>query len=187
MTNVCFIRHGETEWNSKKLIQGRVDTPLNDIGIKQAEIAGEKLRELNIKWDAIFSSPLKRALDTAKIALEKANINSNINIVDDLIERDFGDYEGEPVSSANFYKMNNEVNLNTESLSDLVSRVKGAVDEISKSYPNSNVLIFSHSQVIKAILISIDSQFDFNYRINNASLNFIQIDNNNYTVTKINY
>lgn len=58
-----MIRHGETEWNVKGVFRGRVDVPLSDAGVKQAEALGNYLSEVD--FEAIYSSPLKRSLDTA--------------------------------------------------------------------------------------------------------------------------
>jgi bisphosphoglycerate-dependent phosphoglycerate mutase len=64
MTQVIVVRHGETEWNVSEIFRGRHDIGLNETGIKQAELLGNYLMDLRIK--AIYSSPLKRALDTAR-------------------------------------------------------------------------------------------------------------------------
>ncbi len=62
---IYIIRHGQTELNSKRVLQGRSDYPLNEIGIQQAKEAAEKLQ--GITFDTVYSSPLIRALQTAKI------------------------------------------------------------------------------------------------------------------------
>lgn len=188
MTNICLIRHGETEWNTMKLIQGRIDTLLCDSGIKQAEIAGEKLLKLNIKWDCVYSSPLQRAIKTAQVALNIAKIDKEIILSDDLIERDFGPFEGMEVTDENFYKLNHLKNNGAEPLDVLISRVYQGLNKIIEKHRDSNILIFTHSQVIKAILIKLIDEFDFNASIRNASLNFIEVDSNNkYYVRKTNY
>ena len=62
---IYIVRHGETDWNILKKLTGQTDIPLNLNGIKQAKEVREKLK--NIKFDYVFSSPLKRAYETAKI------------------------------------------------------------------------------------------------------------------------
>ena len=62
---IYVTRHGQTELNAKKLMQGRSDNPLNDTGREQARAAREKIG--NIKFDALYSSPLSRAVETASI------------------------------------------------------------------------------------------------------------------------
>ena len=63
--DIYIIRHGETEWNTLRRLQGRSDTELNEVGIRLAEITAEALAE--IPFDIAFSSPLKRAYKTAEI------------------------------------------------------------------------------------------------------------------------
>ena len=65
MTQLILIRHGETEWNVAEIFRGRSEIGLNENGIKQAELLTKYLNEF--KLDAIYSSPLKRALKTAEI------------------------------------------------------------------------------------------------------------------------
>ena len=60
MTQVILVRHGETEWNVEQIFRGRIDIELNETGVKQAELLAEYLS--NLKIDAVYSSPLKRAL-----------------------------------------------------------------------------------------------------------------------------
>lgn len=90
MTNVYFLRHGETDWNLEGRTQGRTDIPLNRNGELQAKESGAALKDKEI--DVIITSPLKRAKKTAEIVQEQLNV--------DLIEREafielsFGDAEG---------------------------------------------------------------------------------------------
>jgi len=100
--NVYLIRHGETDWNSERKLQGQTDIPLNEYGIELAEITAKELK--NIKFDRIFSSPLIRAVQTAEILRGDRKLSI---ITDDRIkEINFGlcegtvipRYEDEPVS-----------------------------------------------------------------------------------------
>ena len=96
------IRHGQTNWNLKGIIQGQKDIELNDKGINEARKAKDEFNSLKI--DLIMCSPLKRAKETAKIL----NTDKNINIVykSELIERGLGDFEGESciTEEDNIYK-----------------------------------------------------------------------------------
>lgn len=88
--NLYVIRHGQTDWNVMKKMQGSVDIELNEIGIKQAYITKENLDSISI--DVIFCSPLKRAKQTAEII----NKGRNLEIIYDerLRERNYGEFEG---------------------------------------------------------------------------------------------
>ena len=64
MTEICLVRHGQTDWNFQEIIQGREDIPLNEVGKKQASQSAAALQAES--WDIIISSPLIRAQETAK-------------------------------------------------------------------------------------------------------------------------
>lgn len=87
-----FMRHGETEWNRQKRTQGQIDTPLSETGIAQARAASERLCGQGIA--TICSSPLQRALETARIQAEVLGLP--VEVVDDLRECCLGEREGTP-------------------------------------------------------------------------------------------
>ncbi|MBR3004986.1 MAG: histidine phosphatase family protein, partial [Lachnospiraceae bacterium] len=92
---IYIIRHGQTEMNNVKALQGRSDHPLNETGVKQAEDTAELLADQGIKFDYVFSSPLIRAVQTAKLISPE-----NEPVVDErLIEMDYGKYEGLELSN----------------------------------------------------------------------------------------
>ena len=74
---ILLVRHGETDYNKNRLIQGHSDIELNETGRNQATSAGEKLSAHNI--DYAFSSPLKRAVETARLMLDNSNNSQNIS------------------------------------------------------------------------------------------------------------
>jgi len=85
-----IMRHGRTDWNDRKKLQGRTDIPLNDVGRKMAAEAAQVYK--NVPLDVCYCSPLARARQTAEIFLKDRNIPI---ITDDrLIEMSFGIYEG---------------------------------------------------------------------------------------------
>jgi broad specificity phosphatase PhoE len=94
MKEIYFIRHGETDWNKKKLGQGsRNDIPLNKEGEKQSKITGKYLnqyRQKDSKFDVILCSPLIRTKKTAEIIAKQINYKGNIIYFDELKERDHG-------------------------------------------------------------------------------------------------
>ncbi len=90
MTELIIVRHGETEWNVTEIFRGRIDIELNETGIKQAELLAEYLSK--IKVDAIYCSPLKRALRTAKIMANCRNLD--VNIAPGLIDFNYGQWQG---------------------------------------------------------------------------------------------
>lgn len=163
MIKLYIIRHGQTDWNVKGLLQGATDIELNEEGINQAEELSKKM-DLN-QIDICFCSPLKRTKQTANILLE-----DKIKIIYDnmIVERDFGDYEGKPI---NFdlivpqwdYKLNDSSH-NIESIQECLLRAKKFIDKIKEEYSNKTILIISHGSFIKALhfnLIGYDENTDF--------------------------
>jgi broad specificity phosphatase PhoE len=90
MTELILARHGETEWNVEEVFRGRIDVELNQNGIKQAELLAEYLSELKI--EAVYSSPLKRALKTAEAVARRHRLRVETN--PGLNDCDFGQWQG---------------------------------------------------------------------------------------------
>ncbi len=90
MTEITLARHGETEWNVEEVFRGRVDVELNETGRRQAELLAEHLSELKI--EAVYSSPLKRALDTAEAIARRHKLK--VETSPGLIDGDFGQWQG---------------------------------------------------------------------------------------------
>ena len=91
MGKLILIRHGQTDMNKDQLYYGRLDVPINETGKEQAENTRKNLVELEIDYDKIYSSPMKRAYETAEILNYK---NLEIEKDDELREMDFGIFEG---------------------------------------------------------------------------------------------
>src|SRR3989339_1568200 len=89
-TRICFIRHGETDWNVAKRIQGQTDVPLNETGRSQA--LAMAFNAAHHDFSAIYSSDLQRALDTAKLVAERRGLK--VNTLPQLRERHFGIFQG---------------------------------------------------------------------------------------------
>lgn len=174
-TIICLIRHGQTDWNSKSLIQGTRDNPLNDTGREQAKQTAKLLEEFNIKYDILMSSPLARAYETMEIIKSELNYCQKINTLDELKEREFGELEGHKVCAESYRLMDSNEVKGLESLSDLQIRSINALKKIANTYPNKKVLVTTHSQVIKGALSYLIKDFDFKYIIKNSSLNFFKV------------
>ena len=140
---IYIVRHGKTDWNKEGRYQGRIDIDLNEEGIYQAKQVKEKLK--NIKFDKVFSSPLKRVYETAKIITNEDIIPDNR-----LIERCNGDLEGklksECINLVNFADPN-ETRFNIEPLPMLKKRISDFLNEILLNYKNKNILIVTHAGV----------------------------------------
>lgn len=140
---IYFVRHGQTEWNKIGKMQGHKDIKLNDEGREQAQVVKEKLQ--GIKFDKVFSSPLIRATETAKIIS-----NQEITIDNRLIERFNGELEGKFKKDIKVFPDFNDPNdtrFGIESLDSFRSRINDFLDEITKKYKNKNILVVTHAGV----------------------------------------
>ena len=90
MSKIYIIRHGQTDLNKKHILQGRVDEPLNEDGILQAKAAAALLDSLGVTIDQVWSSPLGRAQDTARIITGE---DVPLRTDERLLEMDYGPYE----------------------------------------------------------------------------------------------
>lgn len=97
MKRLYLLRHGQTEFNVKKLVQGRCDSPLTDLGRQQAGMAAAWLKGHGVVPDKVVSSPLGRAMDTAQlVATELLGPDAAVEPCEGIIERCYGSFEGGP-------------------------------------------------------------------------------------------
>ena len=92
MAELILARHGETVWNIEKIYRGRTDVNLDEVGIQQAELLGKYLNGWEL--EAIYSSPLRRAIDTANIIARYQEIV--VKIAEGLIDFDYGEWQSLP-------------------------------------------------------------------------------------------
>ena len=160
MAKLILARHGETVWNVEKIYRGRTDVNLDEVGIKQAELLGKYLS--NWELEAIHSSPLRRALDTANIIARYQKIG--VHIAEDLIDFDYGEWQSLPEQEAKrlYPTLHNEWHNNPhkvrmpggESLEDVRRRSIEVVNDVLSKYQGSVVLV-SHRVVNKVLICSL--------------------------------
>jgi phosphoserine phosphatase len=196
MANIYLLRHGETEWNREQRAQGcSNDIPLSEVGIKQAESVAKRLK--NEKIDVVFSSPLKRAYQTAKMI---ANIHDkDVCINKEFLEINFGLWEG-----LNFQEIGERypeiIKIwratphlaeipNAESLISLKERSMKKLNEILKEHENKNIAIVSHGitcKVLISAIMGIDLCNLHKIRQDNTALNIFEYRNNNFYTLQLN-
>jgi probable phosphoglycerate mutase len=156
MTILFIIRHGHTDWADKKLAGWLPDVHLNEMGLQQAEALVARLAP--VKIDAIYSSPLERALETAA-PLARARGMKMLKLPD-IGEVRYGDWQGKPLSQLSKKKewatVQHTPSLmrfpNGESIREMQSRAVAAVERVVTEHPKDSVALFSHGDVIKAIV-----------------------------------
>jgi len=194
VTEIVLVRHGETEWNVAEVFRGRVDVGLNETGVKQAKLLGEYLRQ--VKVEAIYSSPLKRALMTAE-AIARCH-NLHVEIAPGLIDLDFGQWQGLPRQEvrerygelyAEWARNPARVTLpGGESLSDVTERAVRVVDEVIARHEGTVVLV-SHRVVNKVLicaLLGLDNTHFWDIRLDACGVTTFAYDNGRFVLVRHN-
>ena len=194
MTQIVLVRHGETEWNIEEIFRGRIDIELSETGIKQAELLAEYLSDLKI--DAIYSSPLKRAVKTAEIIAGYHKLDVEITL--NLIDFNYGKWQGLPHQEvkdkykelyAEWTKNPHRVKMPAgESLNDVRERAMGMVDDVIAKYEGTVVLV-SHRVVNKVLicaLLGLDNSHFWNIRQDTCGTTTFTYENERFILTKHN-
>ncbi|ABS22871.1 histidine phosphatase family protein [Bacillus cytotoxicus] len=183
MTEICLVRHGQTDWNFQEIIQGREDIPLNEVGKKQASQSAAALQLET--WDVIISSPLIRAQETAQAIGEAVGIHSII-LDERFVERNFGEASGKPVATVREQiAIGNVEGMETDE--EIVNRCFTALQDVAKKHAGKRIIIVAHSHAIKAILHAIlPEEITFKTPLKNACINYVKEDQGKWEVLKYN-
>lgn len=149
MTFISLVRHGQTDWNLAKRIQGSSDIPLNDTGRAQAEATGRALA--GGRFDAIYASPLSRALDTARIIAGHVGLGEPETIAA-VAERQYGEAEGLTGEQILARWPDGAPVPGRESREQVVARALPALRELGEQHPGENVIVVSHGGVISSLV-----------------------------------
>ena len=179
-----LIRHGVTEWNAENRMCGRSDIPLSEAGRQQAEVLAKRLKLIPL--EALYSSPLKRALETARLISELTGLQP---ILDErLVELDYGEWEGklladilrnEPATyrawdadPAQLAPPGGESGLAAQ------QRIVSFLDSLAGKHPQGHVLVVSHKTVCRLAICHVLGMSPSEYRrrliLSNAALSIIQ-------------
>ncbi len=152
-TRLILVRHGETDWNRARRIQGLTDIRLNDTGRAQARATGQLLARR--EWSSVVSSPLSRAAETAQIIAAELSLPAP-TMLEALIERNYGDAEGlTDAELSALYAADTPV-TGRETREAVVRRVVPALMELGEQRPDGSIVIVSHGGVIRSVLMAID-------------------------------
>lgn len=157
--DLYLLRHGETDWNRAGLLQGHTDIPLNEKGRRQICETVQKLSDLKVEMDQIFSSPLHRACESARIAAEKLGYPAEDIVIEPmLIERGFGSGEGMTLEERNERFPDHDY-PGMESQRDLVRRAGEAFRKITDTCADAeNILLVAHGAVLFAVLEAVSEE-----------------------------
>jgi broad specificity phosphatase PhoE len=161
MTTFYLIRHGETDWNVSGRWQGHTDVPLNEIGRMQARRLADRLRAEGVYFDAIYSSDLERAWETAQIVA--AVLECPARPLAALREIDVGAWGGLTHSevAARMPELIERLESGEdvprggdgERFADLYRRVVGALEQLADTYPAGRLALVSHGGPVRALLL----------------------------------
>lgn len=180
MTQIVLVRHGETLWNRERRMQGQRDSPLSEIGVRQARLLGRRLR--HAAFAALYSSDLGRAYQTARSIADE----TGHEIIEDarLRERRFGVFEGltsaeiecsHPGEYARFRSRDPDYAMpGGESAAAFRDRCLGGLEEIARRHAGNAVVVVAHGLVLDMLYraahgIALDQPRAF--PLLNASLN----------------
>lgn len=190
MLTIYIVRHGQTEWNKARRLQGRQNSPLTSEGVLNAEKLGNRLQ--TIAFETVYVSPSGRAIQTLE-AME-VSLDSPVHILDELDEISFGVWEGKAEDEiermdvfetfwSNPSQFDHRLN-NGEAMLAFTNRVSSAMQHIIQANMSGNVLVVTHGMVIQAILREIReaniSELWFDDEIEGTSLTVIEYSNNQY-------
>ena len=159
---IIFLRHGQAEYNTKRILAGRTEgVPLTKIGIEQAEQIGKYLKPIDIS--AIYSSPIERANNTAKIVAESNSIDYKLD--ERLTELDMGKFTRMPYDEIfakhgnvflKFYSNDPIISEhNVETFPHVQKRVMDMLDYTIKKHDQENVLLVTHMDPIKSVIAKV--------------------------------
>lgn len=162
MARIVLIRHGQTVWNRENRFRGQADPELDEVGLNQAVVTAQYV---STRWPvvAVYSSPLRRAIQTAKAVAEAHGLAAKPN--DGLLDISFGEWQGLAVGEATrrypsllrtwFEAPQSMWFPAGESLVDVRARIVPAVEEIILRHPAESVALVSHTVAIRVLLCSV--------------------------------
>lgn len=152
MKHLYYLRHGESTANISALIGGFIHAPLTEKGIAQAKSAGASTRQEKLTFDVIISSPLERAINTAKLFSKEINYpEAKIELLADIQERFFGELEGQHEDAFGMTKdeyLQNPLSIDhikhVETIQALHERAEKVFNDLKKR-PEDIILLVSHA------------------------------------------
>lgn len=186
-TRFIIFRHGQTDWNIERRIMGKRDIPLNDVGRKQAEKLA--LRFITEQINVFYSSPLKRAKETANIVAGK--YDKQAIVMNDLIEMNLGKFEGKTKKVRvkmfpKFEVANDEhrTKMDMETFSGLISKLeKQMIPALLRNHAGQTVVLSTHDQKMRAILVALGMSEEVKKEVlKNSAVSIIEVNDGNINI-----
>lgn len=184
MTTLALIRHGETDWNRRGLIQGVTDVPLNETGLAQAARAAEELVSYPLArdWAGVVTSPLVRAFATGLVIAHSLSIPM-LEPMPQLAERDYGEAEGmEVVRAKDLYPAGDYPGSEDNDL--VFERSLSAIDDLRRVCTDGALVLVAHGGLLHTLLSRLHGERLPS--INNATVNLLEHDGDRWLVRAIN-
>lgn len=191
-TRICLVRHGETEWNAQRRLQGQIDIALNPTGVRQAKAAGAWLRRTG-GISALYASDLKRAWVTAE------HIGAALGLVPqpapEMRERNYGIFQGHTYAEAKekyplaydaFERRDPDCDFETgETLKAMFERVTGKLQALASAHAGESIVVVLHGGVLDIVNRFVRGnplEMPRDFLIPNAGLNWISTVDGRWTV-----
>ena len=195
MTRIFVVRHGQTAWNVGEIFRGRADIPLDDTGLKEADLAGDALKDETIY--AIYSSPLKRSVQTAEGIAKYHDLP--VQPLEPIIDISYGEWEGkgrEEIEKKypDLYKLwltePHKVDFpGGESLEEVRTRTMGAIEDLIKKHPDESIVLVAHrvpNKVISCAVLGLDNSHFWRIKQDTASTNLFIYDGKQWIIAYLN-
>ena len=199
MTRIILVRHGQTEWNvgseAGERFRGRVDLSLDDTGLAQARAVAERLADQPIV--AVYSSPLKRAVETARPTAQQLGLP--VQLLPGIIDINYGDWQGlSHPEAANAYpdlyprwleKPRRVKFPHGESLRQVRLRGMAALKEVAARHEGRVILLVGHQVVNKVLvcaMLGLDNSHFWRIQQDNACINVFEYQDGVFTAVRIN-
>jgi probable phosphoglycerate mutase len=194
-TRFCLVRHGETNWNVERRLQGHTDVDLNQRGVAQAMQMAKAIKGIDLQFDVLYTSDLLRAAKTAGAIESVFNTKAIVN--ESLRERHLGVLQGlrtdeAPQREPELWKSHITRDIHQdlrggESIANFAQRINTALEQIRQQHIGKTILLVSHGGVLDMMYRLASNQAldaDRAVSVPNASLNWISHDGNAWKVDR---
>lgn len=195
MTRIYLVRHGTTEWNQEEIFRGRVDIRLNETGRTEAQALANYFRSISLQ--AIYSSPLSRALETAQAVAEGRGLEITLDPA--FIDIDFGEWHGLPLKEVKekfpglYQAWREQPHTVTfprgENLDQVRHRAWEGLQAIIRKNEDQTILIVSHRVITKILLcaaLGLDNSHFWQIKQDTTAVNCLEYHRGHLVVSLIN-